>query len=458
MLTHSFHLHPCCCLFNLTLRTTSRPARDGVPGRGDAIVTAEEGDEVGHGVPPAQGGFRWVPEVAPASLLPCRIIGVAHGADRGHYVVMQEIPRDPSFDDVLRDVLLVRSRGAGRLRGLGVPALRDATVLADVADAQTTEPAPVLHLLRQAVDTLGGGSLQEAAEYSLGLYPGTALWSSAERRERAAEQFGVTADTFRKKPERELLGQVAEAVLALLHDTRLRRARADIEAHRHPADSRLAVQWVERFEAYYRIWTPVYALGANLEAALEVYTHEPLPHLPWDEHSEQAYDPIEYARSYAQEALYNYTQFHLELKRFKSKHGGLWLASDVDTEQHIADAVYRIGWHNNFFEDDEAWLRRQLADSRHEETDHFWHIVLSFDRGQRIHAQWQTLIAKAVSATTEAQQATSQPHLTIAACNDYTQLIDAEWIRIADWYRPGVGPRRGVEGKELYQKLNRVVE
>jgi hypothetical protein len=116
--------------------------------------------------------------------------------------------------------------------------------------------------------------------------------------------------------------------------------------HRHPADSRLAVQWVERFEAYYRIWTPAYALAANLEAAVKTRRDEPAEHLPWDPDSAEPYDPLDQADGYGRYALYAYAQFQLEVKKFMTRHGGLWLLSDVDVEQQVADAVYRIGWHN----------------------------------------------------------------------------------------------------------------
>ncbi|MDQ1084684.1 MULTISPECIES: hypothetical protein [Microbacterium] len=359
----------------------------------------------------------------------------------------------PTFDEVLEDVLQVRALGIGRLRALQPQALRRMAVLCDLTDGADAEPAPIVRLLRNAVDALGGGSLQEAAEYSLGLYPGTALWSSGQRRKSAAEQYGLVAETFRKKPERELLGQVVEAILEQAHDARLRQAKIAMESKRHPADSRLAVQWVERFEAYYRIWTPVSGLAAAIEAAIAHYQDEPLPHLPWDENSEQAYDPVEYARSQAREALHFYVKFLLERKRFISKHGGLWLASDPDTEQAIADAVYRIGWHNDFFRDDEAWLRRQLAASGGEELDHFWEIVLAFPRGQALHAQWQQQIAQAADVQIEEQRAASQPHLMLAACEDYMRLIDAEWDQIADWYHLPRQARAAVGGAHLYDHL-----
>jgi hypothetical protein len=228
-----------------------------------------------------------------------------------------------------------------------------------------------------------------------------------------------------------------------------------MEQRRHPADSRLAVQWVERFEAYYRIWTPAYALGENLQAALDTYLEEPSDHLPWDPDSAVAYDPVRQARGYARSALYNLAQFHLELKRFMSKHGGLWLLSDADVEQNVADAVYRIGWHNSLNDEDESFLRRHLADSRHEETEHFWNVIQGFPQGLRIHDRWQDMVRDGVGLTTDKQKVASQVWLTIAACRDYVRIIDEDWLRIADWYRPGITPDRRVNGARLYDDLLR---
>lgn len=360
--------------------------------------------------------------------------------------------RVPGYEDLVRDLIQVRERGIGRLRGLKVPALADVARIVASTDISGTEPAAIVTVLRSAVDTLGGGSLQESAEYLLGLYPGTALWSGKMRRDEAAQLYGLTSESFRKKPEKALLGQIAEAVLASCHDAQLRQARLDMEQRRHPADSRLAVQWVERFEAYYRIWTPAYALGENLQAALDTYLEEPSDHLPWDPDSKVAYDPVGQARGYARSALYNLAQFHLELKRFMSKHGGLWLLSDADVELNVSDAVYRIGWHNSLHDEDESFLRRHLADSRHEEVDHFWNVIQGFPQGLRIHDLWQDMVRGGVGMTTDEQKEASQVWLTIAACRDYVQMIDDDWLRIADWYRPESSPNRTLNGAGLYNK------
>lgn len=343
--------------------------------------------------------------------------------------------RAPSFDDVAADMASVRRAGVGRLRGLPLPALHQAAFGLDLCDEGSREPAPVLELLRRAADTFGGGTDQEAVEFLLGLTPGTALWPIGRRRSEAAALLAIEPETLRKQPETDLLHHMTEGVLSLCHDARMRQTRLAMQERRHPADSRLTVQWVERFEAYYAIWTPAYALAADLEAALTTYLEEPSDHLPWDPDSTVAYDPVDQARGYARMALYHYAHFQLELKRFMTKHGGLWLASDAHVEQQIADAVYRIGWHNSFNEDDDAWLRRHLADARREEQDHFWSVVLALPIGQRIHTEWQDLVREGVDLHDSEREA-SQVWLTIGACKEYCKLIDDDWMRIADWYRP----------------------
>lgn len=360
----------------------------------------------------------------------------------------------PSHEAVVADLSRLRSAGVGKLRTTSTPALRSVAVLLDLCDPDDREPAPVATLLRQAVGELGGGTDQEIAEYVLGLAPGTGLWPVGRRLEHAAHLADINVETFRKGRLKDTLGYLAELVLEQCHHVHLRRARAEMTEQRHPADSRLAVQWVERFEAYYRIWTPVYALAADLEAALAVYTHEPADHLPWDPHSRQPYDPEMQARGYARSALYWYTCFLLEVKRFMATRGGLWLASSIETEEAISDAVYRIGWHNDINDEDDSWLRRHLADSKREEADHFTDLILSFPRGVRLYDQWQRFVHEGVDVP-EGKREASQVWLAIHACQDYMRIIDEDWGRIADWYRQDAGQRRTISGPYLYRGLLR---
>lgn len=368
---------------------------------------------------------------------------------------MTDRKRAPTFDELLLDLETVRRRGLGRIRSLHLPALESSVVVSDFYDEASSASAEITLLLRSAASTLGGGSLQDAAEYSLGLTPGTALWSAAERRERAADEFGASVETFRKRHERELLGQVADAILVLCQQGRMRQANVALQERRHPADSRLAVQWIERFEAYNRMWTPAWALAADLEAAISTYQEEPSEYAPWDPDGEPTYDRDEQARAYGRSALFRLTSFWLQLKGFMAQHGGMWLFSDPQVEEDVSDAAYRIGWHNPLTAEDESFLRQHLADARHQEATHFWAIVQSLPMGVNIEQKWQKMILDGVDASTEREKAASQVWLTISACHDYCNLVDDDWLKIADWYRPGVTPRKTVTGATLFDDLLR---
>ncbi|MFJ9028728.1 macro domain-containing protein [Streptomyces sp. NPDC102274] len=141
----------------------------------------------------------------------------------------------PDHASILEEIKTVRRGGIVRLRRLEVPSLaRIAFALAPAEDRRAAVPAQsqsqsVEWLLRLAVSRLGGGTLQEAAEYTLGLTPGTRDWPGADRRRRAAELYGVSIERFRKEQEAVVLDQVAEQVGRL--------ARAAL-AERHPASGR----------------------------------------------------------------------------------------------------------------------------------------------------------------------------------------------------------------------------
>jgi hypothetical protein len=355
----------------------------------------------------------------------------------------------PAYADLLADLKRVRERGLGKLRTYRVDALRAACVVTDLSITTEQEPAAIETLLRKAIESLGGGGQADAAEYSLGLIGGTKLWPAAERRKRAAEAYGISVDRFRKAYELQIMEQIAEGILAACRETHMRRARLQLE-RRHPADSRLAVQWVERFEGYYRIWTPVWKLAADIEATIATYREPPMDHLPWDPDSVEAYDPVDQARGYARYALHAYAWYQLELRKFMIKHGGLWLLSDAAAELQASDAIYRIGWHNPLNEEDDSWLRRHLADARHEEQDHFKQLLLNTSAGSAIHDEWQDYIASCHCPTLDEPKPDCQPHTVIAASKEYCDLIDNEWLKIADWYHPGERPSRGIEAKELY--------
>ncbi|MFE7133754.1 hypothetical protein ACFVIM_23150 [Streptomyces sp. NPDC057638] len=106
---------------------------------------------------------------------------------------------------------MVRAEGVVRIRDLDLPTLRRAAALVsrDITDAW---PVEVENLLREAVSRLGGGHLQTAAAYSLGLAPGMRDMAAGDRRRRAAKVYDLSVERFRKSQEEMILGQVAEQV------------------------------------------------------------------------------------------------------------------------------------------------------------------------------------------------------------------------------------------------------
>jgi hypothetical protein len=239
------------------------------------------------------------------------------------------------------------------------------------------------------------------------------------------------------------------------------------------------VAWVERFEAYYRIWTPIIALGGDLTAyrstlieADRPYDREPGTEGPDD----PGYTQEVQADGYARQALYQYACFEWELKQFIQRYGGLWLFSDAATETAVSSAIYRIGWHvTPFNERDQSWLRSTIADSRGGELHHFLDLLDRTSIGQATNLEWQQWVGTCrcqwelgsvpvegdrleyfpTSAHHDGIEPACQMHQVIAACGSYCDLIDQDWHRIADWYHLGDAPRRGVSPEGLYGEWRR---
>ncbi len=361
--------------------------------------------------------------------------------------------RVPSHEDLVVDLKLLREKGLIRLRTLHLPVLQQAALACGESEREQHDPPAIESMLRRAVDQLGG-EMGEACGYLFGLVAGTRGWKPKDLRERAASLYNQQPETFRKEPEQLHIGQVAEAILKLCHEQRLRQERVNLE-RRHPADSRLAIQWLDRFEAYYRIWTPASRLGDDLKAAIATRREPDLGHPPWGAEStdEDWKGPEDQARGYVRNALYAYAWYLLELRGFMTRHGGLWIFSDAETEQEIADCVYKISWYTTFNTEGDSWLRRLLAQSQFEEELSFVQLLAATPIGPSVHEDWQEFVASCRCPEEDHPRADCRVHALVTACERYCQLIDAEWYKIADWYHPHTRPRRPIAGADLYDKL-----
>ena len=159
------------------------------------------------------------------------------------------------------------------------------------------------------------------------------------------------------------------------------------------------------------------------------------------------------ASGYVRGALYAYAWTLLELRRFMVRHGGLWIFSDADVEQEIADCIYKISWYTTFNMQDDSWLRRLLSQAQFEEELSFIELLRTMPIGPSVHQEWQEFVAACQCENDEHPHEDCRVHAMIQASQRYCQLVDEEWYKIADWYHPDTKPRRPITGAELYDKL-----
>ena len=154
----------------------------------------------------------------------------------------------------------------------------------------------------------------------------------------------------------------------------------------------MAVEWLRRFESYYRMWTPICGLGNDLTAyRLHLVDSERL----WDRRygtlspEDPGYSQEEQAEGYARFALYHYARFEWELHQFVVASGGLWLLSEPEAEHALADAVYEIGWNIELDELEQSYLRTVIAESPEHELYGFLERIAEEESGSRVEQVWQ---------------------------------------------------------------------
>jgi O-acetyl-ADP-ribose deacetylase (regulator of RNase III) len=124
-------------------------------------------------------------------------------------------PDSITIAEIVADLRLLRERGLVRIRHTDLATLRAAASLTAVVPVDVLGPRAVEALLRAAVDNLGGGELAAAATHTFGLHRGDRDRPAQERRRRAAQEYGVSVERFRKYHERVVIEQVAEEILEL---------------------------------------------------------------------------------------------------------------------------------------------------------------------------------------------------------------------------------------------------
>jgi hypothetical protein len=215
-----------------------------------------------------------------------------------------------------------------------------------------------------------------------------------------------------------MVEQLVRREVDYLVDARRRTQRA----RRPPLESAMRVEWLDRFERYFKIWAPISGLRHDLDIALDARQHG---------------DTAE-ADLFIRKSLYHHAGFLTELKSFVSQHGGLWIFPDTRSEDDIADSSWFIREPIRLGEINESILRTTLANAP--EVTLFMHATYTDRHLQPILDVWQKWIQSCQCSRLNRPRNDCRVHATIRWASFYMDAVEAQWDFLADWYdlpRPG---------------------
>lgn len=209
---------------------------------------------------------------------------------------------------------------------------------------------------------------------------------------------------------------------------------------RPPLESAMRVEWVGRFERYYKIWSPISGLRNDLEMTLRAIRNR-------DDSKTELF---------MRKSLYYYGAFLRELDRFKSERGGHWILPDTTTENAIADSMWFVRKPTPFTEVDESMLRITLAQVP--ELALFIHKTYESESLQHIVVCWRGWVCSCRCARHNHPRNDCKIHATISWARFYVDALEEQWDFLADWYdlpRPGtrIDPVRQARGRPTLPPL-----
>ena len=340
------------------------------------------------------------------------------------------------------------------------------------------------NLIREAcasVDSLSEGPTAVLLAVAPG-YRGSLL---KKRRTDAAAKLFISPGHLRDEREEPLLEAVADELYGLDSAYRLRH-RHRTEAEREPPDSRLRIDWYEQHRRYGRLWTPLTGIRADLFVMIEwlreiraahaagvpVVIDQDAPDPPAEAEAAGIVADVpvdaEWWRHFNERCAHmtwRLAQHSREWVVFVERDGGLFLMADADSEVRAVDALYRVGVYLPFGDANVSWFRRLLADVPHQELDVFMERLLADDeRWPPNFAAWLSWATHLLdSGDVTDQPGTTSPSLMaeqdndipltitpaaptepasmcgrwLAAAEELITLVEADWFRVADWYRKG---------------------
>ncbi len=339
-----------------------------------------------------------------------RALAEAHGA------TLDAIASQPALMS-LGCVIAVTEDRDHREPALDVIAAAVALLLEEAADALEENPRAGTEPNRAA-----------AARAALGLEPGTQGKPLRGRRGQPGRAGTIArwlayepASLFKLRQDGRsafdaLVEDVAEQVTRREVAHRVTERRAAQQATRPPLESAMRVDWLPRFECYYRMWSAVSGLEGDLKQALA-------------QARSQNADEADY---FMRKSLHYYARFLYELRRYQDEGGGLWILPDPSAEQRVADAVWMIRKPTPQSEVDESVLR--LAVASWDELALFFGATYDDAALRRIVESWSIWIS-ACSCDLEAPGEDCAVHQCLRWAEAFIATVDTQWDMLADWYQ-----------------------
>lgn len=384
-------------------------------------------------------------------------------------------PEMPAHEAVVTELKLIRRKGITRMGRLDLPALRQAAVVSgQVQEEERAGPYVIERLLRTALADIGGGAIEDggpianAGAVVFGLMPGTRGKTPKQLREEAKDFFGIGFNRFRDHYEGIIIDEMTQQILGRCHDHELRLAARAME-QRLPIASRLAVDWLDRFRAYYAMWSPIIGTAVSIAAYRSTLLEADRPYdRPPTAEEPEGYTQELQAQRYGWEALFFFAEYLAQLRRFQIKFGGLWLLSSKATECEVADAAYLVRYRTPFTEQEQSFLECKYGEAA-EQLHTFSRLKAEDPHFIGLHESWQRFL-DTCTCTWDAGQPPErglfhtdrtvatinedcQPHQVISAANNYCTIIDSEWDLIADWYHDSEPRPTLVDSAVLYTQL-----
>jgi len=314
------------------------------------------------------------------------------------------------------------------------PAVLDLTLThAKAASASDDDLAVAASTIIREATTRVDDDENGPAAVLLGLAAGTRSSLLKDRRRWAAEALHISPEHLRKDREALLLEAVADELYAADSAYRLRHQHRS-QPERPPERSALGVDWLAQHRSYRRIWTPLSGMRNDL-AVLRRY----LAAKPEDQPA---------IADRLCNITWQWTRFLAALEAFVQEQGGLWLLADAESEIAAADAIYKVQFYVPLGETDCSWLRTLLAETPHGELDGFSdRLIAAGNRRRELMGAWVTWAS--CEDHSEPSDCACQLHGWLRAAEQFIRLIDADWYRVADYYRAMDADPSGVDVREL---------